>query len=157
MMSVKPTITGQPGGEQRRRLGSIFALHRREKPRSFPREAISGARAMLCGPRLFQPQHAPPPEPQPLDRCSLSMTNLNNHERLPDARIMHILDGKTVEPRDYNWLERIFRFMARPFVETWHHRDLIAAVLRRELRERFSGSMAGWVWALAAPIISLVT
>lgn len=85
------------------------------------------------------------------------MTNLNNHERLPDARIMHILDGKTVEPRDYNWFERIVRFMARPFVETWHHRDLIAAVLRRELRERFSGSMAGWVWAVAAPVISLVT
>ncbi|CAN5885617.1 ABC transporter permease [soil metagenome] len=85
------------------------------------------------------------------------MTNLNNHERLPDARIMHILDGKTVEPRDYNWMERIVRFMARPFVETWHHRDLIAAVLRRELRERFSGSMAGWVWAVTAPVISLVT
>ena len=70
---------------------------------------------------------------------------------------MHIVDGKTVEPRDYNRLERTVRFLLRPFVEAWHHRDLIAAILRRELRERFSGSMAGWVWAVVAPLISLVT
>lgn len=70
---------------------------------------------------------------------------------------MHIVDGKTVEPRDYNWFERAHRFLARPFVDAWHHRDLIAAILRRELRERFKGSMAGWIWAIAAPMISLVT
>ena len=86
-----------------------------------------------------------------------SMVNLNNRQELPDAPVMHIVDGKAVEPRDYNWLERIVRFLLRPFVEAWHHRDLIAAILRRELRERFSGSMAGWVWAVVAPLISLVT
>lgn len=85
------------------------------------------------------------------------MTNLNNHQQIPDARVMHIVDGKTVEPRAYNWLERALRFLAQPFSASWHHRDLIAAILRRELRERFSGSMAGWVWAVAAPLISLVT
>ncbi len=85
------------------------------------------------------------------------MTNTNNQQHVPDARVMHIVDGKAVDPRDYNWLERILRFLARPFVESWHHRDLIAAILRRELRERFSGSMAGWVWAVVAPLISLVT
>jgi len=85
------------------------------------------------------------------------MTNLNNRQHIPDAPTMHIVDGKTVEPRDYNWLERLFRFLLRPFSEAWHHRDLIAAILRRELRERFSGSMAGWVWAVAAPVISLTT
>jgi lipopolysaccharide transport system permease protein len=85
------------------------------------------------------------------------MTNLNNKAPAPDARIMHIVDGRTVDPRAYNWLERIGLFLMRPFTEAWHHRDLIAAILRRELRERFSGSMAGWVWAVAAPLISLVT
>ena len=85
------------------------------------------------------------------------MVNLNNRQELPDAPVMHIVDGKAVEPRAYNWLERIVRFLLRPFVEAWHHRDLIAAILRRELRERFSGSMAGWVWAVLAPLISLVT
>jgi lipopolysaccharide transport system permease protein len=84
------------------------------------------------------------------------MTNLNNRQ-LPDARIMHIVDGRTVDPKDYNWLQRVVRFLLRPFTESWHHRDLIAAILRRELRERFSGSMAGWVWAVVAPVISLVT
>jgi lipopolysaccharide transport system permease protein len=85
------------------------------------------------------------------------MTNLNNRPALPDARIMHIVDGKTVDPKAYNALQRVLRFMARPFTEGWHHRDLIAAILRRELRERFSGSVAGWVWAVVAPLISLVT
>jgi homopolymeric O-antigen transport system permease protein len=84
------------------------------------------------------------------------MTNLNNRQ-LPDARIMHIVDGRTVDPKDYNRLQRVVRFLLRPFTESWHHRDLIAAILRRELRERFSGSMAGWVWAVVAPVISLVT
>ena len=70
---------------------------------------------------------------------------------------MHIVDGRTVDPKDYNWLQRVVRFLLRPFTESWHHRDLIAAILRRELRERFSGSMAGWVWAVVAPVISLVT
>jgi homopolymeric O-antigen transport system permease protein len=85
------------------------------------------------------------------------MVNLNNRQQLPDAPVMHIVDGRAVEPRAYNWLERIVRFLLRPFVEAWHHRDLIGAILRRELRERFSGSMAGWVWAVVAPLISLVT
>lgn len=85
------------------------------------------------------------------------MTNLKNHKQIPDARVMHIVDGKAVDPRAYNWLERIFNFLMRPFTESWHHRDLIAAILRRELRERFSGSMAGWVWAVLAPLISLIT
>jgi lipopolysaccharide transport system permease protein len=85
------------------------------------------------------------------------MVKLNKHQELLDAPLMHIVDGKTVEPRPYNWLERIVRFVLRPFVEAWHHRDLIEAILRRELRERFSGSMAGWVWAVLAPLISLVT
>ena len=70
---------------------------------------------------------------------------------------MHIVDGQTVEPRKYNWLERLVRFLTRPFTDAWHHRDLIEAILRRELRERFKGSMAGWVWAITAPLISLIT
>ena len=85
------------------------------------------------------------------------MTTSNDHQHVPDARVMHIVDGKAVDPRDYNWLERVLRFLAQPFAESWHHRDLIGAILRRELRERFSGSMAGWVWAVTAPLISLVT
>ena len=75
----------------------------------------------------------------------------------PGGPIMHIVDGQTVEPRAYNWLERLARFLVRPFTDAWHHRDLIEAILRRELRERFKGSMAGWIWAITAPLISLIT
>ena len=85
------------------------------------------------------------------------MTDLDRQPPRPDSHIMHIVDGQIVDPRDYNTPERVVRFMVRPFVEAWHHRDLILAILRRELRERFSGSMAGWVWAVVAPLISLVT
>ncbi len=70
---------------------------------------------------------------------------------------MHIVDGVTVEPRAYNWFEKLLRFLVRPFTDAWHHRDLIEAILRRELRERFKGSMAGWIWAITAPLISLIT
>src|SRR5260221_4208557 len=85
------------------------------------------------------------------------MTYLKHHQRLPDGRVIDFDSGKSVAHRACNWLERIDRFLLRPFAERWHHRDLIAAILRRELRERFSGSMAGWVWAVVAPLISLVT
>ena len=47
--------------------------------------------------------------------------------------------------------------MAAPFVSAWRHRDIINTVLRRELYERFKGSMAGWIWAILAPLLSLVT
>ena len=70
---------------------------------------------------------------------------------------MHIVDGVTVEPRAYSWFEKLLRFLVRPFTDAWHHRDLIEAILRRELRERFKGSMAGWIWAITAPLISLIT
>ncbi len=49
------------------------------------------------------------------------------------------------------------RFFAAPFKSAWTHRDLIVAILRRELRERFRGSAAGWVWAVTAPLLSLIT
>ena len=77
--------------------------------------------------------------------------------RSADVPLLHVVDGKEVIPGQYNVLERFVRFLLEPFTGAWRHRDLIAAILRRELRERFSGSMAGWVWAIVAPIISLVT
>ena len=37
----------------------------------------------------------------------------------------------------------------------WHHQDLIQAILRREVTERFKGSVAGWVWAVVAPLLAI--
>jgi lipopolysaccharide transport system permease protein len=74
-----------------------------------------------------------------------------------DVPLLHVVDGKEVIPGHYNVLQRFVRFLLEPFTSAWRHRDLIAAILRRELRERFSGSVAGWVWAIVAPLISLIT
>jgi len=52
-------------------------------------------------------------------------------------------------------IERAARFFAKPFLQMWHHRDLIQAILRREVAERFKGSVAGWVWAVVAPLLAI--
>lgn len=69
--------------------------------------------------------------------------------------LLHVVDGKDVVAGRSGLLVRAGRFACEPFVSAWHHRDLIAAILQRELRERFKGSVAGWVWALFAPLLSL--
>ena len=74
----------------------------------------------------------------------------------PPLRPFHVVDGQTVV-EDLGWTARISRFFRAPFTSAWHHRDLIAAILRRELRERFKGSVAGWVWAVTSPLLSLIT
>jgi lipopolysaccharide transport system permease protein len=71
--------------------------------------------------------------------------------------ILHIVDGKLIEKYDRGPLARQRRFLLAPFASTWHHRDLIGAILRRELHDRFKGSVAGWVWAIVTPLLSLVT
>jgi lipopolysaccharide transport system permease protein len=86
-----------------------------------------------------------------------AMTKQTPRRQPPDAPVMHFLDGKQVIAGNYNRFELFIRFLLEPFTGAWHHRDLIVAILRRELRERFSGSVAGWVWAVVAPLISLVT
>jgi len=43
-----------------------------------------------------------------------------------------------------------------PLKVGWRHRELILAVLRRELADRFSGSVFGWVWAVIGPLITLL-
>lgn len=85
------------------------------------------------------------------------MTRLIHQRQVDDAPLLHVVDGKDVVPGHYNLLQRFGLFLAEPFASAWRHRDLVAAILRRELRERFSGSVAGWVWAVFAPLISLVT
>ena len=50
---------------------------------------------------------------------------------------------------------RQFARTARPMTAAWRHRELIVAVLRREIEDRFSGSVLGWLWAIAGPLITL--
>ena len=42
-----------------------------------------------------------------------------------------------------------------PLERAWHFRELIRAVVRRELIVRFRGSMLGWLWAIFGPLVML--
>lgn len=46
-------------------------------------------------------------------------------------------------------------FLVTPLERAWHFRELIQAVVRRELTVRFRGSMLGWLWAIFGPLIML--
>jgi lipopolysaccharide transport system permease protein len=43
-----------------------------------------------------------------------------------------------------------------PLERAWHFRELIRAVVRRELAVRFRGSILGWSWAIFGPLIMLL-
>ena len=42
-----------------------------------------------------------------------------------------------------------------PLQRAWHFRELIRAVVRRELAARFRGSILGWLWAIFGPLVML--
>jgi lipopolysaccharide transport system permease protein len=42
-----------------------------------------------------------------------------------------------------------------PLERAWHFRELIRAVVRRELAARFRGSVLGWLWAIFGPLLML--
>ena len=68
---------------------------------------------------------------------------------------VNVVNGKQIVVESLGLLQRANRFVIRPFGQMWHHQDLIAAILRRELRDRFKGSVAGWVWAVVAPLLAI--
>ena len=68
---------------------------------------------------------------------------------------VNVVNGKQIVVENLGPLERTIRFICRPFAQMWHHRDLIQAILRREVAERFKGSIAGWVWAIVAPLLAI--
>jgi lipopolysaccharide transport system permease protein len=66
---------------------------------------------------------------------------------------VNVVNGKQIVIENVGAARRVGRFFAKPFSQMWHHRDLIQAILRREVAERFKGSIAGWVWAVVAPLL----
>jgi lipopolysaccharide transport system permease protein len=68
---------------------------------------------------------------------------------------VNVVNGKQIVVANVGPGERVLRFFAKPFTQMWHHRDLIRAILRREVSERFKGSVAGWVWAVIAPLLAI--
>lgn len=66
-----------------------------------------------------------------------------------------VVNGKQIVVENLGPIERFTSFLAKPFAQMWQHRDLVMAILRREVRERFKGSIAGWVWAIVAPLLAI--
>ncbi len=46
-------------------------------------------------------------------------------------------------------------YLSTPLERAWHFRELIRAVVRRELAVRFRGTVLGWLWAIFGPLIML--
>jgi lipopolysaccharide transport system permease protein len=68
---------------------------------------------------------------------------------------VNIVNGKQILVETLDPMQRVSRFLAKPFLQMWHHRELIQAILRRELRARFQGSAGGWFWAVVAPLVAI--
>ncbi len=46
-------------------------------------------------------------------------------------------------------------YILTPLERAWHFRELIRAVVRRELAVRFRGTVLGWIWAIFGPLVML--
>lgn len=68
---------------------------------------------------------------------------------------VNVVNGKQIVVEILDPKQRVYRFLAKPFLQMWHHQDLIQAILRRELRSRFQGSVGGWIWAVLAPLVAI--
>jgi lipopolysaccharide transport system permease protein len=68
---------------------------------------------------------------------------------------VNVVNGKQIVVENLGPGGRMIRFFLKPFSRMWHHRDLVQAILRREVAERFKGSIAGWVWAVVAPLLAI--
>ncbi len=68
---------------------------------------------------------------------------------------VNVVNGKQIVVVDVGPVGRLASFFVKPFRQMVQHRDLIQAILRREVAERFKGSVAGWVWAVVAPLLAI--
>jgi lipopolysaccharide transport system permease protein len=66
-----------------------------------------------------------------------------------------VVNGKQIVVENLGPMERLVGFFVKPFAQMIQHQDLIIAILRREVRERFKGSVAGWIWAIIAPLLMI--
>jgi lipopolysaccharide transport system permease protein len=68
---------------------------------------------------------------------------------------VNIVNGKQIVVEHLDPAQRVSRFLAKPFRQMLNNQELIQAVLRRELRARFQGSVGGWFWAVVAPLVAI--
>jgi homopolymeric O-antigen transport system permease protein len=66
-----------------------------------------------------------------------------------------VVNGKQIVVEELDPAQRLQRFLAKPFLQMIYNKEIVLAVLRRELRARFTGSAGGWLWAVAAPLFAI--
>jgi lipopolysaccharide transport system permease protein len=66
-----------------------------------------------------------------------------------------VVNGKQIVVEALDPAQRLKRFLAKPFLQMIYNKEIVLAVLRRELRARFTGSAGGWLWAVAAPLFAI--
>jgi lipopolysaccharide transport system permease protein len=66
-----------------------------------------------------------------------------------------IVNGKQIVVESLETSQRLRRFLLKPFEVMRYNREIVLAILRRELRVRFTGSAGGWLWAIAAPLFAI--
>lgn len=66
-----------------------------------------------------------------------------------------VVNGKQIVVEALEPGARFRRFLAKPLLRIRYNREIILAILRRELASRFTGSAGGWLWAVAAPLFAI--
>jgi lipopolysaccharide transport system permease protein len=66
-----------------------------------------------------------------------------------------VVNGKQIVVEALDPSQRFKRFLAKPLLQMRYNREIILAILRRELAARFTGSAGGWLWAVAAPLFAI--
>ena len=66
-----------------------------------------------------------------------------------------VVNGKQIVVEVVDPGERFKRFLAKPLLQMRYNREIVLAILRRELRARFTGSAGDWLWAVAAPLFAI--
>ena len=67
-----------------------------------------------------------------------------------------IVNGQEIVVEALDPSQRFRRFLLKPFLNVIYNKEIVLAILRRELRVRFTGSAGGWLWAVAAPLLAIV-
>jgi lipopolysaccharide transport system permease protein len=66
-----------------------------------------------------------------------------------------VVNGKQIVVEALDRSHRFKRYLAKPLLQMRYNREIILAILRRELASRFTGSAGGWLWAVAAPLFAI--
>ena len=66
-----------------------------------------------------------------------------------------VVNGKQIVVEALDPGQRFKRFLAKPLLQMRYNREIVLAILRRELASRFTGSAGGWLWAIAAPLFAI--